>query len=127
MVADAQAASMIGYVTMGMSLVPMIGPVIGGVLDDLSAGRRTSPFSCPRPCHARPRLGRPGRNRHPAPGQPDGPDPHLPALFASRRFWGYTLAAAFASGCFFAYLGGAPYVGDKSSACPRPKSARSSR
>jgi MFS transporter, DHA1 family, multidrug resistance protein len=25
---------MIGYVTMGMSLVPMIGPVIGGVLDD---------------------------------------------------------------------------------------------
>ena len=35
MVADAQAASMIGYVTMGMSLVPMIGPVIGGFLDDL--------------------------------------------------------------------------------------------
>jgi MFS transporter, DHA1 family, multidrug resistance protein len=29
-----QAASMIGYVTMGMSLVPMIGPVIGGVLDE---------------------------------------------------------------------------------------------
>ncbi len=36
-----------------------------------------------------------------------------PTLFASRRFWGYTLSAAFASGCFFAYLGGAPYVGDK--------------
>ena len=33
MVADDQAASMIGYVTMGMSLVPMIGPVIGGFLD----------------------------------------------------------------------------------------------
>src|SRR3990167_4893187 len=30
MVADAEAASMIGYVTMGMSIVPMIGPVIGG-------------------------------------------------------------------------------------------------
>ena len=28
-----QAASMIGYVTMGMTLVPMIGPVIGGYLD----------------------------------------------------------------------------------------------
>ena len=35
MVADERAASMIGYVTMGMSLVPMIGPVIGGVLDDV--------------------------------------------------------------------------------------------
>ena len=34
MVSDAEAASMIGYVTMGMSLVPMIGPVIGGVLDE---------------------------------------------------------------------------------------------
>ena len=34
MVADAEAASMIGYVTMGMSLVPMIGPVVGGLLDE---------------------------------------------------------------------------------------------
>jgi MFS transporter, DHA1 family, multidrug resistance protein len=25
---------MIGYVTMGMSVVPMIGPVIGGALDE---------------------------------------------------------------------------------------------
>eukprot|EP01031_Cornospumella_fuschlensis_P050880 gene50880-62229_t len=33
MVPDAEAASMIGYVTMGMSLVPMIGPAIGGYLD----------------------------------------------------------------------------------------------
>ena len=29
-----KAASMIGYVTMGMSLVPMIAPAIGGFLDD---------------------------------------------------------------------------------------------
>ena len=33
MVPDAQAASMIGYVTMGMAVVPMIGPAIGGILD----------------------------------------------------------------------------------------------
>ena len=33
MVPPEQAASMIGYVTMGMALVPMIGPSIGGVLD----------------------------------------------------------------------------------------------
>ena len=35
----------------------------------------------------------------------------LPELLRSRRFWGYALAAAFASGAFFAYLGGAPFVG----------------
>ena len=34
-----------------------------------------------------------------------------PGLLKSRRFWGYCGAAAFSSGCFYAYLGGAPYVG----------------
>ena len=29
-----QAASMIGYVTMGMAVVPMIGPAIGGILEE---------------------------------------------------------------------------------------------
>ena len=29
----------------------------------------------------------------------------------SPRFWGYSLAAAFCSGAFFAYLGGGPFVG----------------
>jgi DHA1 family bicyclomycin/chloramphenicol resistance-like MFS transporter len=35
-----------------------------------------------------------------------------PALLKSRRFWGYVGCASFASGSFFAYLGGAPYVGN---------------
>jgi DHA1 family bicyclomycin/chloramphenicol resistance-like MFS transporter len=34
MVEGPRAASMIGYVTMGMSLVPMIGPVLGGTLEE---------------------------------------------------------------------------------------------
>ncbi|MEM6480113.1 MAG: MFS transporter, partial [Pseudomonadota bacterium] len=29
-----QAASMLGYLTMGMSIVPMLGPAVGGFLDD---------------------------------------------------------------------------------------------
>jgi DHA1 family bicyclomycin/chloramphenicol resistance-like MFS transporter len=36
-----------------------------------------------------------------------------PQLLRSQRFWGYCLAAALASGAFFAYLGGAPYVGSE--------------
>mgnify|MGYP001232762490 CR=1 FL=1 len=31
-------------------------------------------------------------------------------LFKSGKFWGYSLTLAFSSGCFFAFLGGAPYV-----------------
>ena len=34
MVPPDEAASLIGYVTMGMSLMPMIGPMIGGFLDE---------------------------------------------------------------------------------------------
>ena len=33
-VRTAEAASQIGYITMGMSVVPMIGPMIGGILEE---------------------------------------------------------------------------------------------
>jgi len=106
-----EAASMIGYVTMGMSLVPMIAPGIGGYLDlwfgwqanfslllglgvvvagliwfDLGETNRTKSASFTAQIR------------------------DYPELFTSRRFWGYALTAAFASGAFFAFLGGAPFV-----------------
>lgn len=114
MVSDAEAASMIGYVTMGMSLVPMVGPVIGGFLDDLygwhasfallfllGAGTLALVWADLGETASPRRISLAEQVRS------------YPALLASRRFWGYTLSAAFASGCFFAYLGGAPFVGDK--------------
>jgi DHA1 family bicyclomycin/chloramphenicol resistance-like MFS transporter len=39
-----EAASRIGYITMGMALIPMIGPMIGGALDE--ACRAGRPPSC---------------------------------------------------------------------------------
>jgi DHA1 family bicyclomycin/chloramphenicol resistance-like MFS transporter len=36
-----------------------------------------------------------------------------PELLRSPRFWGYALASGFSSGAFFAYLGGAPFVGQE--------------
>ena len=42
MVSDAEAASMIGYVTMGMSIVPMVGPVLGGLLDEAFGWQATN-------------------------------------------------------------------------------------
>jgi DHA1 family bicyclomycin/chloramphenicol resistance-like MFS transporter len=112
MVSDAEAASMIGYVTMGMSLVPMIGPVVGGILDEafgwqanfgLLLGLGLIVLAL---CWADlgetatlQRLSFKDQMRS------------YPALLKSRRFWGYCGAAAFSSGCFYAFLGGAPYVG----------------
>jgi MFS transporter, DHA1 family, multidrug resistance protein len=114
MVADEEAASMIGYVTMGMSLVPMIGPVIGGVLDDLYGWQANFALllilGLATLALVWADLGETATLRRVSLADQVRT---YPTLFASRRFWGYTLAAAFASGCFFAYLGGAPYVGDK--------------
>jgi DHA1 family bicyclomycin/chloramphenicol resistance-like MFS transporter len=108
------AASQIGYVTMGMAVVPMIGPAIGGVLDqalgwqanfwlllivgaailalvhrDLGETARTTSTSFAAQFR------------------------EYPELLASRRFWGYCACAAFTSGAFFSYLGGAPFVGSE--------------
>lgn len=114
MVADERAASMIGYVTMGMSLVPMIGPVIGGVLDDLYGWKANFALllilGLATLVLVWADLGETATLRRVSLADQVRT---YPALLASRRFWGYTLAAAFASGCFFAYLGGAPYVGDQ--------------
>lgn len=114
MVSDERAASMIGYVTMGMSLVPMIAPVIGGVLDDAFGWKANFALLLVLGvvvlalCWAdlgetavttRLRLGEQLRQ--------------YPSLLTSPRFWAYTGSATFASGCFYAYLGGAPYVGNQ--------------
>lgn len=114
MVSDNEAASMIGYVTMGMSLVPMIGPVIGGVLDEafgwqanfgllLALGLVVLGLAWAD-------LGETATVKRISFGQQLR---SYPGLLASRRFWGYCGAAAFASGCFYAYLGGAPFVGNQ--------------
>ena len=112
MVPQDQAASMIGYVTMGMSIVPMIGPVIGGVLDEAFGWQSTFVL-----------LGVGGIGLLALVWADQGETAvarsasfadqarQYPELLRSQRFWGYCLAAAFASGAFFAYLGGAPFIG----------------
>ncbi len=113
-VPERESASMIGYVTMGMAVVPMIGPAIGGILDQafgwkanfwalfiLGAGVfwltwRDLGETAPQSARSLTQQFR-----------------EYPELLTSPRFWGYSMAAALASGAFFAYLGGAPFVGDQ--------------
>src|SRR5690606_14829979 len=109
---DAEAASMIGYVTTGMSLVPMIGPVIGGWLDDLFAWQANFALllilGLAVTALVWADLGETAELREVSILQQLR---EYPRLLTSPRFWGYTGAAAFSSGCFYAYLGGAPFVG----------------
>ena len=106
-----EAASMIGYVTGGMALVPMIAPMVGGALE-LGFGWRGSfwvlalsgllvlALAWTDMGETNPGSGASFRDQL----------RETPELFRSLRFWGYVLAAAFASGSFFAFLGGAPFV-----------------
>lgn len=108
-----QAASMIGYVTMGMALVPMVGPLIGGVLDQAFGWRSTFGFLtlCGLSVLALSYydMGETVKGEGVSFAEQVR---SYPALFASPRFWGYALAAAFGSGAFFAYLGGSSFVAD---------------
>ena len=109
-----QAASMIGYVTMGMTLVPMIGPVIGGYLDQYIGWQANFGLLFVMGLLV---LGLIyadlGETATPSTTGIFQQFQKYPALLKSTAFWGYCLCAAFASGCFFAYLGGAPYVGNQ--------------
>ena len=105
------AASKIGYITMGMSVVPMVAPLIGGILDELYGWQSTFLFTLGFGVVALVVIVADLRetNHHRARSMMAQVGAY-PQLFRSRRFWGYTLTAAFTSGTFFAFLGGGPYV-----------------
>ncbi|WP_421724156.1 multidrug effflux MFS transporter [Bauldia sp.] len=108
-----EAASMIGYVTMGFAIAPMVGPFIGGLLNDnigwrsvfvlqtglavavaLAAYALLPETHTPaRETEARPTL------RH-----------SFAILSRIPAFWAYSLTCAFGTAVFFSFLGGTPFV-----------------
>jgi len=107
-----QAASMIGYVTMGMALVPMISPALGGVLDEFFGWQAVfwALFVLGASVLALAFFDM-GETAIPSDKSLTAQFAEYPELLRSPRFWGYALASGFSSGAFFAYLGGAPFVG----------------
>ncbi|MDT0682127.1 multidrug effflux MFS transporter [Roseicyclus sp. F158] len=106
-----RSASMIGYVTMGMALVPMISPMIGGVLDEVFGWKANFwlLFVCGAGVAALIHLDL-GETATDTAATFSAQFREYPELVTSRRFWGYCLTAMLASGAFFSFLGGAPYV-----------------
>ncbi len=112
MVPDSQAASMIGYVTMGMAIVPMVAPAVGGLLDE-AFGWQAS-FWLMLLCGGLVLVlawADQGETATARSASFAAQFRQYPDLLRARRFWGYSLCAGFTSGAFFAYLGGAPFVG----------------
>ena len=110
-VADAEAASKIGYVTMGMSVVPMVAPSFGGLLEEIWDWRASFwlMFGCGGFALMLVYFDL-GETKKRSGNTLIEQLREYPELLRSPRFWGYTLSSAFASGSFFAYLGGAPFV-----------------
>ena len=107
-----QAASVLGYVTMGMAIFPLIGPALGGILEVKFSWIASfwvllvvgififilTYFD----------MGE--TNRHKTNSMAEQFRSY-PELLKARRFWGYSLTAGFSAGAYYAYLGGAAYVG----------------
>ncbi|WP_299656436.1 multidrug effflux MFS transporter [uncultured Tateyamaria sp.] len=106
------SASMIGYVTMGMAVVPMISPGLGGLLDEALGWKSVFWFFFLTGGLLLWLVHKDvGETAQPSGKTLIAQFKEYPELLRSPRFWGYSLAAAFCSGSFFAYLGGAPFVG----------------
>jgi MFS transporter, DHA1 family, multidrug resistance protein len=108
-----EAASMLGYVTMGFAVAPMFGPALGGILNDSIGWRSIFGFLAAlgaivttAAIFALPETRRPH--------DPGAPTPGLARSFAILgrlpAFWAYALNVAFTTGVFFSFLGGTPFV-----------------
>ncbi|MEM6308068.1 MAG: multidrug effflux MFS transporter, partial [Pseudomonadota bacterium] len=108
-----KAASMIGYVTMCMAVVPMLGPMLGGWLQSVSGwvanfwvmlavglGVLVLVFWDMGETNRTPSASIGAQFRS------------YPELFRSRRFWAYCISAGSTVGAYFAYLGGAAFIGN---------------
>ena len=106
-----QAASMIGYVTMGMAVVPMAAPAVGGFLEEWYGWRSTfwllAIVGAAMLAAATLRL---GETRRATEAREAPLLKSYAALLGSLPFWAYVLTSSFGSVVFFAFIAGGPYV-----------------
>ncbi len=106
-----EAARRMGYVNMAMALAPMLGPVMGGVLDELF-GWRAGFFAftgigvlvfwlCWTDL---------GETNNAVGVKAGSHFEDWPELLRSRLFWNYTVCIAFAIGAFHIFITGTPLV-----------------
>lgn len=109
-----QTASRIGYAAMIWALAPMIGPALGGLVDEAIGWRAIfwslalAGFSMLTVCWIQ--LVETNKTRSGTMAQQFRA---YPALFSAPRFWAYALCMGFSVGTVYAFLAGAPFVASK--------------
>lgn len=109
--APERAAGRIGYIGMTMAIAPMLGPVLGGLLDTAfgwranfyvySVGGLLMLVLCWRDL---------GETRPKASAESGPAAERLGTLLRAPRFWAYALCTTFSTGAFYIFLTGAPLV-----------------
>jgi MFS transporter, DHA1 family, multidrug resistance protein len=107
-----KGASLMGYVGMAWAVAPMLGPMLGGVLDELFGWRASFwaflAFGAALFAICWLDLRETNVNRSETLVKQLRT---YPELLRSRRFWGYALCTAFSVSAFYAFIAGAPLVG----------------
>lgn len=107
-----QAASMIGYVTMGMAVMPTVAPAIGGILDQYCGWQGgfvlLLMFGVAVLWASIALLPETHLNRKAAGGRQILKS--YATLCREPLYWSYSLTAASNALAYFAYLGGAPFI-----------------
>lgn len=108
---EREAAGLIGYISMTMAIAPMLGPMLGGILDTWLGWRATFHFYaiaglslfvlCWRDL---------GETMCITPKTSSGATPGYGQLLREALFWMYALCGAFSTGAFYIFLTGAPLV-----------------
>lgn len=109
---SAESASLIGYITMGMVVAPMLAPLVGGFLDSHFGWRAIFVVCAGLGAGiAIPALLRLGETA-PSGGRGSFLDVArgFPILARDPAFVGYAAALALNSAAFFAFIAGAPYI-----------------
>ncbi|WP_293574172.1 multidrug effflux MFS transporter [Phaeobacter sp.] len=106
-----EAARTLGYVTMAMAVAPMLGPMLGGVLDSLFGWRASFwLYSLMGALVLALVWVDFGETNTLKSGTFRQQMALYPLLFRARRFWGYSVCIAFGVGGFYCFITGAPMV-----------------
>ena len=114
-----EAASTLGYIAMAMSLAPMLGPVLGGVLEVTFGWRAVFAVYGLAGCVVLALIYADLGETNLSPSATMGQQfKTYPRLLRQPLFWGYALTAALSTGAFYVFLAGAPLVAAQSFKMP---------
>ncbi len=110
---EQEAASQMSYVSMAMAVAPMLGPMVGGMLDELFGWRSSFLLFTVLGLVALVLcwidLGETNKSTSETFTKQFQA---YPDLFRSRRYWGYTLCITFSVGAFYIFITGVPLVAE---------------